>query len=77
MNIDKVCDDLRSYVGLSSFRFVKYDTLNNDEKSKVEQAMIDMMANNKISPTKQEKKIPNDLYSRLERKWQQATKVEK
>ena len=64
-------------MGLSSFRFVKYDTLNDCEKSKVEEAMIIMMANNKLAPTKLEKKIIINLYSRLERRWQHALDMEK
>ena len=64
-------------MGLSSFRFVKYDTLNDGEKSKVEETMIIMMANNKLDPTKLEKNIPIDLYSRLERRWKHASDMEK
>lgn len=64
-------------MGLSIFRFVKYDTLNDGEKSKVEEAMIIMMENNKLAPTELEKNIRIDLYSRLERRWQDASDMEK
>lgn len=64
-------------MGLSIFRFVKYDTLNDGEKSKVEEAMIIMMENNKLAPTELEKNIRIDLYSRLERRWQHASDMEK
>ena len=51
--------------------------MSNNEKSKVEEAIIDMMDNNKFTTTKLTKKIPSDLYNRLDRRWKQASKVEK
>ena len=39
--------------------------------------MMDMMAKRKLSPIKLEKKIPINLYSRLERRWKHAIEVEK
>ena len=53
----------------SNFRFVKYDTLNNTDRTKVKEAMIDMMENQKLAPTGVEKKIPTDLYNRVVRRW--------
>lgn len=34
--IGEVCIDIRGLVDLSSFGYVKYDTLNDEEKSKIE-----------------------------------------
>ena len=51
---------------------MRNQTLRNVDKYKVEEAMIDMMDNNKLARTKLEKKIPIDLYSRLERMWKHA-----
>ena len=69
-SIDEVCIDLRRSSSLSNFKFVKYDTLNNDDRQKVEEAMIDMMKNQKLAPNEIKKKIPTYLYNKLVRRWQ-------
>ena len=63
--IDKICVDLRRSFGVSIFRFVKYDTLHNDDRNKIEEAMVEMISNFKLAPSEIEKKIPQDLYDRL------------
>lgn len=75
--IDEVCVNLTSSGGLSSFRFVKYDTLDNDDRTKVEEAMIDMMESKKLAPNEVEKNIPMDMYNRLDKMWQHAVEEEK
>ena len=49
--IDEVCLDINISLGLSNFKFVKYDTLDNDDKNRNEEAMIEMMSNFKLSPS--------------------------
>ena len=68
--IDEVCSDLKRLIGLSSFRFVKYDTLDNYDRDKVEEAMVENIANNKLAPSEIEDRIPQDLFERLKRRWQ-------
>lgn len=64
-NIDEVCANLKNSIGLLGFRYVKYETLNNEKKYKVEETMIEIMTINKLAPIELENKIPNDLYSRI------------
>lgn len=68
-SLEEVCADLRRSIGLSSFRFVKYDTLDNIDRNKFEEAMVEMISNQKISPREIEKRIPKYLFERLERRW--------
>ena len=49
-SIDKVCDNIRNSVGLLGFKFIKYETPSATDKSKVEEAMLDMMAKFNITP---------------------------
>lgn len=53
---------------MANFRFVKYDTLDNVDQTKIEEAMVDMISNHKLAPRKIEKRIPKDLFDRLERR---------
>ena len=39
------------------FRYVMHETLSNNEKSKVEEAIIEMMDNNKLAPIESKRKI--------------------
>ena len=56
---------LRRSLGSSRFIFVKYDTLDNIDRNKIEEAMVDMIGNHKLAPIEIEKKIPQDRYDRL------------
>lgn len=76
-SIDEVCVDLRRSSWLSSFRYLKYDTLDNDDRIKVEEVVIDMMENHKLAPNEVENKIPIDLYNRLDIRWKKVEKEEK
>jgi len=67
---EEVCADLRRSKRLSIFRFVKHDTLNNYDRTNITEAMVDVIANHKLAPSEIEKKIPQDLYDRLKRRWQ-------
>ena len=60
-SIDEVCANLRRSSGLSSFRFIKYDTLDNTDRTKVEEAMIYMIYDQNLAPNEVEKKIPTNL----------------
>ena len=51
MSVDEVCADPRRAIGLSSFKFVKYD---------VEEAMVEIISKQKLVPRKIEKRIPKD-----------------
>ena len=67
-SIGEVFVDLRRSSRLSNFRFVKYDTLDNFDRTKNKEAMVDTIANHKLAPHEIEKKIPKYLYDRLERR---------
>lgn len=43
--LDEVCENIRGSAGLSSFHFIKFDKMSKDDKSKVEDAFLDMMKN--------------------------------
>lgn len=68
--IDEVYGKLRRSLGLSSFRFIKYETLDNANITKIEEAMVDMITNHKLASSEIKNKITKDLYDRLERRWQ-------
>lgn len=67
-NIKEACDVIRRSVGSTSFKYVKYNILYNNDKNKVEEAMVEMIINQSITPSAIENKIPKDLFDRLERK---------
>lgn len=46
--IDEVCANIINFAGLLGSRYIEYDTLRNDDRSKVEEAMIEMMAKDKL-----------------------------
>lgn len=66
----KKCVDLQSSTRLSSFQFVKYDTLDNSYRTRVEEAMIDMMEINKFAPNKIEKNITINFFNKLNKRWE-------
>ena len=57
-SIDKVCSNIQSSPRLSSFKFWKYDTLDNYDKNRIEEAMIKIMSNFRLSPSEMERQIP-------------------
>lgn len=50
---------------------MRNDTLDTDDRNKVDKTMIGMIANKKLAHSVIEKKILKDLYDRLERRWQE------
>ena len=48
---------------------MKYDTLDNNEKNKIEEALIKMMSNFKVAPSEIEIHIPIYLYEKLKERW--------
>ena len=51
--IDKLCDNVRISIGLDGFKHIKYDTLENIDKEKVEQVVIDILVNFKYTPIRE------------------------
>lgn len=48
-DIEKVCDNIGNTIGISSFKHVKYETLDRGDKDKVEQEFLDMIINFKYT----------------------------
>ena len=70
-SIDEVGANIRSSLHLSSLRSIKYDTIVNDHRNKIEEAMVEIISNFKLAPSKIKKQIPQDLYDilKIRREW--------
>ena len=66
-NIDDVCENM-SCVGFNGFHYVKYDTLSNADKSKVEEEFLVMMVNFKYTPIQLGTMILEELYNEIDAK---------
>lgn len=68
-NIDKVCDNIINLAGILGFKHVKYDSLERIDKDKVEQVVLNMMIKFKYTLVELGKEIPEELYSKMDKKW--------
>lgn len=64
-------------MGLFSFKFIKYGPLSAEDKTKVEESMLEMKEKFKTKPIEIGNTIVNDLYNRIDVRWQHAIKTKR
>lgn len=77
LTMDEIYHNIKSTTGLASFKQIKFEKLSNGDKEKVEEAMLDMSCIVKMTPLQMGNLIPNELYKRIDQKWQYAMMTEK
>lgn len=76
-SVENFCANLKEYGGFGSFRYVKYETRNNDEKRQIEEAIICTLLKFWLAPLELAKSLPNGLYLHIDNRWKYAMDSEK
>lgn len=76
-SVENFCANLKEYGGFAGFRYVKYETRNNDEKRHIEEAVICTLLKFRLFPLELVKSLPNELYLHIDNKWKYAMDSEK
>ena len=61
---------MRNIEGLLGFHYIKYDKLETIDNKKLEEAVLDMLVNFKYTPLELETMILDELYSKVDAKWE-------
>lgn len=68
LTMDEICHNIKSNVGLVGFKKIKFDKLNNEDKEKVEEEMLEMLCAFKMTPLYMGNLILDELYKRIDQK---------
>lgn len=76
-NIDNLCENINTNLDLSGFTHVDFDKIGSVDKSKVEEAIYEMMSTFKSTTLEIYDSLPKSLYDRVEKKWQFSLTIER
>lgn len=76
-SVENFCANQKEYGGFGSFKYVKYETKNNDEKRQIEEAVICTLLKFRLAPLELAKSLPNELYLHIDNRWKYAMDSEK
>lgn len=75
--IDELCENIKGNVGMTCFKYIKYDTLETIDKENIEEAVLDMMATSKYTPLEFGNLVPNELYKKIDEIWKYELKTKR
>ena len=76
-DIDNLCENIITNTNFSSITPVGFDMLGSVDKSKVEEAIYEMMNTFKSTPLDIVDSLPKSLYDRVEKKWKFSLTIQR
>lgn len=64
-------------IGMACFKFLKYETRNDEEKIKIEDVFMTKLGKWKYSSDELAQQIPNELMMAVKTRWESAKKTAK
>lgn len=77
MTVDQVCENIIECGNFIGLKDIIYDSLNNYDQVKLEEAMIDMMIKFRHTPLELGDGFPTRFYKQIDAKWKWALSTEK
>lgn len=69
LTMDKILHNIKIIVGLVGFKQINFENLNNEEKERVEEEMLEMLCTFKMTPLQIGNLISKELYNIIDQKW--------